>query len=31
MIELFETKTIRELAEETDKGKVLINNMGKEV
>jgi Rrf2 family protein len=29
MIQLFETKTIRELAEETEKGKVLINNMGK--
>jgi Rrf2 family protein len=29
MIQLFETKTIRELAEETDKGKVLINDTGK--
>jgi len=29
MIKLFETKTIRELAEETDNGKVLINNTGK--
>lgn len=29
MIQMFETKTIRELAEETDNGKVLINNTGK--
>lgn len=30
MIHLFDTKTIRELAEETDNGKVLINNTGKQ-